>query len=124
MIRTLIDEAVAAGARRDAACELLGLTVRTLQRWVDHDDDRRHGPNTVPANKLSEAERRKLVEVASSLDALAPDLRVGIRVLDSALLTALLHVPGAPRKARFATGMAIGFTAPVWPSRRMHWQRG
>jgi len=66
MIRTLIDEAVAAGARRDAACELLGLTVRTLQRWVDHDDDRRHGPNTVPANKLSEAERRKLVEVATT----------------------------------------------------------
>ena len=29
----LIEEAVAAGARRQAAAELLGLSLRTLQRW-------------------------------------------------------------------------------------------
>jgi transposase InsO family protein len=57
---------VAAGARRKSACELLGLTLRTLERWVDQDDDRRHGPNTAPANKLSEAERRKILAVATS----------------------------------------------------------
>ncbi len=57
---------MAAGARRKAACELLGLTARTLERWADHDDDRRHGPNIVPANKLSETERRKLIAVATS----------------------------------------------------------
>jgi putative transposase len=66
MIRQLIDEAVAAGARRKVACELIGLTARTLERWAGHDDDRRHGPNTVPGNKLSEAERRKLLAVATS----------------------------------------------------------
>lgn len=68
MIRQLIDEAVAAGARRDVACELLGLTARTLERWAEQDDgdDRRRGPNTVPANKLSETERRKLIAVATS----------------------------------------------------------
>ncbi|HSJ18334.1 MAG TPA: DDE-type integrase/transposase/recombinase, partial [Solirubrobacterales bacterium] len=66
MIRQLIDEAVAAGARRKAACEILGLTARTVERWADHDDDRRCGPNTVPANKLSELERRKLITVATS----------------------------------------------------------
>jgi putative transposase len=68
MIRQLIDEAVAAGARRKVACELIGLTARTLERWADHDDDRRHGPNTMPANKLSETERRKLLAVATSAE--------------------------------------------------------
>lgn len=57
---------MAAGARRKAACELLGLTARTLERWVDKADDGRQGPNTVPANKLSEAERRQIVAVATS----------------------------------------------------------
>jgi putative transposase len=66
VIRQLIDEAVAAGARRKTACEAFGLTARTVERWGDQDDDRRHGPNTVPANKLSEAERRELIAVATS----------------------------------------------------------
>jgi transposase InsO family protein len=66
VIRQLIDEAVAAGARRKVACELIGLTARTLERWGDCDEDRRHGPNTVPANKLSETERRKLIVVATN----------------------------------------------------------
>lgn len=68
MIRTLIDEAVAAGARRWCASEALGLTVRTLERWVGSDDDGRHGPNQVPANKLSDAERRKVIAVATSTE--------------------------------------------------------
>jgi transposase InsO family protein len=66
MIRDLVAEAVAAGARRWRACEVLGLTVRTLERWGDIDDDGRHGPNTVPANKLSNTERKKLLEIATS----------------------------------------------------------
>jgi putative transposase len=57
---------VAAGARRKVACELLGLTARTLERWGDQDDDGRHGPNTVPANKLTEAERRQILAVTTS----------------------------------------------------------
>jgi putative transposase len=68
MIRQLVDEAVAAGARRWRACEMLGLTVRTLERWGTANDDGRHGPNTVPANKLSEAERRKLIAIATSAE--------------------------------------------------------
>ncbi len=57
---------MAAGARRKAACELLGLTARTLERWGDEDDDGRHGPNTVPANKLTETERRQIIALATS----------------------------------------------------------
>jgi transposase InsO family protein len=66
MIRELVEEAVAAGARRWRACEVLGLTVRTLERWGDVDDDGRHGPNTAPANKLSDTERKKLIAIATS----------------------------------------------------------
>jgi len=33
-----IDEAVAAGATQAAACELLGLDVRTVQRWRARPD--------------------------------------------------------------------------------------
>jgi len=68
MIRTLIDEAVAAGARRWRACEVLGLTVRTVERWGGSDDDGRHGPNQAPANKLSDTEHRKIIAVATSAE--------------------------------------------------------
>jgi len=50
MIRTLIDEAVVAGARRWRACEVLGITARTVERWKT-DDDGRHGPNHEPLNR-------------------------------------------------------------------------
>jgi len=66
MIRQFVAEAVAGGGRRKVACELLGLTVRTLERWADHDDDRRHGPHDAPANKLSARERAKVIAVATS----------------------------------------------------------
>lgn len=66
MIQLLIEEAVASGARLNRACELLGLTARTLQRWVTAEDDGRHGPKHAPANKLSDAERRRVVAIATS----------------------------------------------------------
>jgi putative transposase len=66
---TLVEEAVRAGARRAAAAEILGLTVRTLQRWADQgpgSEDQRRGPHTEPANKLSAAERRRVLDVVNS----------------------------------------------------------
>lgn len=66
MTRELIEEAVRAGARREKACELLGLSVRTLERWEDDREDGRHGPKTRPSNKLTEAERNRVIEVATS----------------------------------------------------------
>ena len=58
----LLDEAVAAGARQDKACEMLGLDVRTVQRWraCPEDGDRRQGPKTRPANALREDEWAKI----------------------------------------------------------------
>jgi len=57
---------VCAGARRWRACEVLGLSVRTVERWGTNDEDGRHGPNHVPANKLSVVERKKAVDVMTS----------------------------------------------------------
>lgn len=37
-----------------------------MERWGDQDDDGRHGPNTVPANKLTETERRRIIAMATS----------------------------------------------------------
>jgi transposase InsO family protein len=64
----LVDEAVAAGARREQACLQLGLTERCMQRWrsADVGDDQRTGPTTPPANALTAAERVKLLEVVNS----------------------------------------------------------
>jgi len=66
MIRTLVADAVAAGARRWRACEILGISARTLERWGDSVDDGRQGPKRVPANKLTRAERRRILDVVTS----------------------------------------------------------
>lgn len=68
MILALVDEAVSAGARLCKACEILGISVRTTERWrLDTDgDDKRAGPLTAPAHKLTEAERSAVLEVANS----------------------------------------------------------
>lgn len=61
-------EAAEHGARRSKACEILGISVRTLQRWQKEpgEGDRRAGPRSVPANSLSEAEKMLVVAVATS----------------------------------------------------------
>ncbi len=67
MTLNLIDEAVESGARLDRACDVLGLTVRTVQRWRKQGRqgfDRRFGPKTPPCNKLSPRERQELLDAA------------------------------------------------------------
>ena len=67
MIRAWIDEAVTQGARRHAACQVLGLSVRTLERWRGaHPCDVRNGPPHAPANKLTAIERRLVLETVNS----------------------------------------------------------
>lgn len=67
MIRALIEDAVTAGARRAPACQLVGLSVRTGERWrAGHTEDARHGPRHAPANKLSTTERRTLLETVNT----------------------------------------------------------
>jgi transposase InsO family protein len=70
VIAQAVHEAHQAGARLRPACELAGITVRTLQRWKAGDGlvrgDRR--PDVLrepPAHALSDAERARLLQVAN-----------------------------------------------------------
>jgi transposase-like protein len=70
-IAALIDEATAAGARLTAACNALGLSPRTLQRWRDPaggicEDRRPSAERLTPANKLSEEERDRVVATCNA----------------------------------------------------------
>lgn len=59
----LIDEAVAAGARQHKACEVLGITCRSLRRWrcAENLQDKRKGaPRTCP-HALSDEEKETIV---------------------------------------------------------------
>ena len=65
----LVREATASGARRHQACALLGLSVRTLQRWQDGETvrtDQRPLRQCEPPHKLTETERAELLAVANS----------------------------------------------------------
>lgn len=68
-----IDEACAAGARLSRASEVLDISPRTLQRWredgdVKADGRKAAGARRVPANKLTEHERRQILDIANAPD--------------------------------------------------------
>jgi hypothetical protein len=61
-----VEEAVAGGARREAACEAIGLCARSLERWRGGKlDDARQGPKTAPANKLTAKERELVLKTVN-----------------------------------------------------------
>ena len=65
----LLNEAVTAGARRAKACEVLGLSERTLQRWQTGEAvrcDQRPLRDYQPPNKLTAIERAEVLAVANS----------------------------------------------------------
>ena len=47
---------------------MLEVSIRTFQRWQKDIDliDKRRGPNTIPANKLTDEERMRILEIANS----------------------------------------------------------
>jgi putative transposase len=68
-----LSAACAAGARREAACRAVGLSVRTWQRWQREGQAKVDGRTIAvhrPANQLSEDERQRLLAVAN-----APEFR-------------------------------------------------
>jgi len=66
VIVDLVNEAVEAGARLHKAADIIGLSARTIIRWRQGGgEDRRKGPKSQPANKLSKQERKDLLEVAN-----------------------------------------------------------
>jgi transposase InsO family protein len=65
-----IQEAHSAGARLKPACAIVGISVRTLQRWQAIDgairrDGRPDAVRPIPAHALTDAEREKLLAVAN-----------------------------------------------------------
>lgn len=64
----LINDARTGGAREKKACDLLGISLRTIERWRANEggQDRRKGPLTAPANKLSRKERNQLLKMVNS----------------------------------------------------------
>ena len=62
-----VDEAVQNGARQRRACEVIGMSERTLQRWRENPDgDRRPSRIQEPRNKLDDLERQRLLNIANS----------------------------------------------------------
>jgi putative transposase len=68
-MQTLIAEAVAAGARQHDACQVVGVSERTLERWrTGPADDARQGPRRAPTNKLTAAERRAVLATVNAAE--------------------------------------------------------
>ena len=68
MILAAISEAQANGARLQQACGVVGLSIRTIERWRAKPEvgDRRCGPHHRPNNALSPAEEAQVVTVLTS----------------------------------------------------------
>jgi len=65
-LMTLIKEARDSGARQSTACEIIGLSPKTLQRWSQSDSlqDGRIEAKKSPSNKLSELEYQEVIAVS------------------------------------------------------------
>jgi putative transposase len=68
VILAAIDEARSAGARLAPACQVVGLSARTIERWRANPnaDDGRCGPHRRPHNALSPAEEAQVASVLTS----------------------------------------------------------
>ena len=64
---TLVNQACVSGARQSKACECIGISAKTFQRW-DRPDNARDGRLDAkhdPRNKLTELERLRVIKVAN-----------------------------------------------------------
>jgi len=77
MILTLIEEAVASGARRRRCSELVGVSARTLERWRSEKSEKgggwiedarctRSANRAAPSNKFTDEERMEVLKVVNS----------------------------------------------------------
>jgi putative transposase len=68
MILAAVSEAQASGARLVAACQVAGISARTVERWRARPggEDRRRGPHQAPTNALTMAEQAQVLAVMTS----------------------------------------------------------
>jgi transposase InsO family protein len=66
----MIEEAVACGARQSSACKIVGLSLRTVQRWqlAGIVPDGRTTRVQEPRNALTLLERKQILEIANSVE--------------------------------------------------------
>lgn len=66
----MVGVAIESGCGQRQACELVGVTPRTYQRWGLTPDSRdgRCGPLSEPANKLSPQERAEVIRISTSAE--------------------------------------------------------
>ncbi len=64
----IVEELKSEGVPQKQTCELLGISPRTLQKWRKQGigEDRRTGPKSPPKNKLTERERKMMLEILNS----------------------------------------------------------
>jgi putative transposase len=66
---TPIEEASKNRARKYKACELLGVTLRTVQRWENTGKmDQRKGSDRAVGNKLTQSERKIILSTVNSCE--------------------------------------------------------
>jgi putative transposase len=64
----LVTQAQRSGANKSAACELLGVSLRTVERWENNPSDLRKGPLTMPQRTLTEPERLAIIKTINSVE--------------------------------------------------------
>ena len=112
-----IVEARNAGARLERACELAGISLRTLQRWQAdegqiREDGRPSAVRPLPAHALSEEERAKLLAVANEPRfADVPPARIVPTLADEGAAHVKIVV------ACFIQRMRANYSVPHWLAR-------
>lgn len=131
-----IDAACQAGARLHQACEIVGITARTLQRWKAHQgletgDGRPAAVRPMPSHALSQAERAQVLSVANEPRfADVPPARIvptladeGVYIASESTFQRVLRAQGqtrhrgrakAPRKSRPPTTHVATAPRQLW----------
>nr|WP_242978104.1 IS3 family transposase [Garciella nitratireducens] len=104
IIIALVQEAVDTGASRKKACEVIGISLRTLQRWSNGntEDQRPLVKRPTPANKLTVEERQQILETVNQpeFQSLPPSQIVptladeGIYIASESTMYRVLHEAG------------------------------
>ncbi len=63
IILSIIQEALTQGVRKSKICEVIGIPMRTVLRWEKSTLDKRQARVFIPKNKLTEEERKKVIQI-------------------------------------------------------------
>ena len=123
MILALVAQAQASGARLRTACDLLGISARTVERWRSSPQvgDLRYGPHHRPSNALASAEEAQVVTVLTSSryagvspKQLVPQLAdEGLYLASESTMYRLQRRHGLRRKRRMTARTHVTRASPV-----------